>query len=76
MFFQSSEALGEKALAPHGDDLTARVQTSGNSVVAHAFGSVEDHLGSLYLKIRQRILAGPSAQLGFLGRREGDIVWA
>jgi hypothetical protein len=76
MFFQSREAIRKEALAPHGDDLTAGVQTGGNAVVAPAFGSIENHLGPLHLKIRQRILSGPAAQLGLLGRREGDIVWA
>jgi hypothetical protein len=76
VFFQSSQALGEEALSPHGDDFTASVQSGGNSVVAHAFGGVQDHLGSLHLKIRQRIFAGPAAQLGSLSRREGDFVGA
>jgi hypothetical protein len=52
MFFQSREAVGEKALAPKRDHLTASVQTRSDLVVGHAFGSVEDHLGSLDLKIR------------------------
>jgi len=52
VFFQASEAVGEETLAPKRDDLTASVQTGSDLVVGHAFGSVENHLGTLDLKIR------------------------
>jgi hypothetical protein len=52
MFFQPWEAVCEKALAPKRDHLTASVQTRGDLVVGHAFGGVENHLGTLNLKIR------------------------
>jgi hypothetical protein len=52
MFFQPWEAVGEKALAPKRDHFTASVQTRSDLVVGHAFGSIENHLGTLDLKIR------------------------
>jgi len=52
MFFQSCETVLEEALAPERNHFTASVQTLGNLIVGHAFGRVEDHLGSLHLKIR------------------------
>ena len=74
------EAVGKKALAPERDYFTASVQTRGDVVVGHAFGSVQNHLGTLDLKVRQRIFSCPPAQLGFLGRREAilnglDLAW-
>jgi hypothetical protein len=57
MFFQPWEAVGKKALAPKRDHLTAGVQTGGDLVVGHAFGCVENHFGTLDLKIRQRIFS-------------------
>jgi hypothetical protein len=55
MFFQSCETISEKTLAPKGDYFAARIQTRSDLIVGHAFGRVEDHLGPLDLKIRQRI---------------------
>jgi hypothetical protein len=52
MLFQSCKAVGEKALAPKADHLTAGIETGGDLVVGQTFGSVKDHLGSLDLKIR------------------------
>jgi hypothetical protein len=52
MFFQPCEAVSKKALAPKRDHFTASVQTRGDLVVWHAFGSTEDHPGTLNLKIR------------------------
>jgi hypothetical protein len=72
VFFQPCEAVRKKALAPKRDDLTAGVQTRGNLIVGHALGCIENHLGTLDLKIRQRIFSGTPAQLGFLGRRKGN----
>jgi len=57
MFFQPWEAADKKALAPNRDHLTAGVQTGGDLVVGHAFGSIENHFGTLNLKIRQRIFS-------------------
>jgi hypothetical protein len=76
VFFQPWEAVSKKALTPKRDHFTAGVQTRRDLVVGHAFGSMEDHLGTLNLKIRQRIFSRTSAQLGFLGRREGNREWA
>jgi hypothetical protein len=67
MLFQSCETVREEALAPERDHFTASVQTRGNLVVGHAFGCVEDHLGSLNLKIWQRIFSSSPAQLGSFG---------
>jgi hypothetical protein len=61
MLFQPGKAIGKKALAPKRDHLTAGIQTRCDVVVGHAFGCVEDHLGSLNLKIRQRIFCRPPA---------------
>jgi hypothetical protein len=72
MFFQPWEAVGKKALAPKRNHLTASVQTGGDLVVGHTFGGVENHFGTLDLKIRQRIFSRSPAQFGFLGRREYD----
>src|SRR5450755_3480668 len=72
MFFQPCEAVGEETLAPKRDHLTASVQTGSDLVVGQAFGCVENHLGALNLKIRQRIFSRTSAQLGLFGRREGN----
>jgi hypothetical protein len=72
MFFQSWEAVGVEALAPKRDHLTASVQTGGDLVVGHAFGCIENHLGALHLKIRQRIFSSALAEFGLLGRREGN----
>jgi hypothetical protein len=55
MFFQPWEAVDKKTLAPKRDHLTAGVQTGGDLVVGHACGSMENHFGTLDLKIRQRI---------------------
>jgi hypothetical protein len=52
MLFQASETVGKEALPPEPDHFTTSVQTSGNFVVGHAFGCVQNHLGSLNLKIR------------------------
>jgi len=52
MLLQSSEAVGEKTLAPQRDHFTASAQRCSDLVVGHALGSVKDHLGSLNLKIR------------------------
>jgi hypothetical protein len=52
MLFQPCQAVGKKALAPKGDHLTAGVQTGGDLVVGQTSGRIEDHLGSLDLKIR------------------------
>jgi len=52
MLFQACEAVGKKAFAPKADHLTAGIQTRGDPVVGHTFGCIEDHLGSLNLKIR------------------------
>jgi hypothetical protein len=57
MFFQPWEAVRKKALAPKGDHFTAGIQTRGDFVVGHAFGCIENHLGALDLKIRQRIFS-------------------
>jgi hypothetical protein len=57
VFFQPCEAVGEKALAPERDHLTASVQARGDLVVGHALGCMENHLGTLDLKIRQRIFS-------------------
>jgi hypothetical protein len=76
MLFQSSEAVGEEALTPQADHFTAGAQRSSDVLVGHAFGSVEDHLGSLNLKIRQRIFRGTPVQLGLFGRRESNHEWA
>jgi hypothetical protein len=76
MLFQTCQTVGKEAFAPQGDDLTAGVQSLGNLVVGHAFGSVEDHSGSLNLEIRQRIFCCASAQLHFLARREDDCIGA
>src|SRR5512142_2978559 len=76
MLFQSCETVGKEALAPERDHFTASVQTRGNLVVGHAVGGVENHLGSLNLKIRQRIFSSSPVQLGALGRREADLVGA
>jgi hypothetical protein len=70
------EAVGEEALAPKRDHFTAGVQTSGDLVVGHAFCRVEDHLGALHLKIRQRIFSRTPSQLGLFGTGEGDSEWA
>jgi hypothetical protein len=70
VFFQSWQAVSEKALAPKRDHFTASVQTRSDLVVGHAFGSVEDHLGTLNLIIRQSIFPRPPTQLGLLGGRE------
>jgi hypothetical protein len=76
MFFQSCEAVGKEALAPERDNLTARVQACGDFVVGHTFGSVQNHLGLLNLKIRQRIFCSTPSQLGFFGGRQGYDKWA
>jgi hypothetical protein len=76
MLFQSCETIGKEAFAPKRDHFTASVQTRGNLVVGHAGGCVENHLGSLNLKIRQRIFSSSPVQLGALGRREADFVGA
>jgi hypothetical protein len=76
MFFQTGETVGKEAFAPQRNDFTASVQSLGNLVVGHAIGRMEDHPGSLNLKIRQRIFRGAPAQLGFLGRRELDSIGA
>ena len=52
MLFQPGKAVGKKALPPKRDHLTAGIETGGDLVVGHAFGRVEDHPGSLNLKIR------------------------
>jgi hypothetical protein len=72
MLFQTCETIGKAAFAPQRDDFTAGVQPLGDLVVAHAIGRVEDHPGSLNLKIRQRIFGGTPAQLRSFGRRESD----
>jgi hypothetical protein len=57
MFFQPWEAVDKKTLAPKRDHLTAGVQTGGDLVVGHALGGVENHFGTLDLKIWQRIFS-------------------
>jgi hypothetical protein len=52
MLLQTCEAIGKEAFSPEPDQLTAGVQARRDLVVAHSFGCVEDHLGSLHLKIR------------------------
>ena len=52
MLFQPGEPVGEKALAPKRNHFTAGVQAGRNLVVGEPLGGVEDHLGSLDLKIR------------------------
>jgi hypothetical protein len=52
MLFQPCKAIGIETLAPKRDHFTAGVQARGDLIVGHAFGRVEDHLGSLDLKIR------------------------
>jgi hypothetical protein len=52
MLFQPCKAVGKKALPPKADHLTAGVQTRGDLVVGQTFGRIEDHLGSLDVKIR------------------------
>jgi len=76
MLFQPRKAIGEEALAPERDHLTAGVQARGDPVVGHSFGRVEDHLGTLNLKIQQRIFRRTPAQLGFLDKRESDGIRA
>jgi hypothetical protein len=72
LFLQSHKTIQNEAFPPAADYLTASIQATGNLVVAHAIGRVEDHPGSLNLKIRQRIFGGTPAQLRSFGRRESD----
>jgi hypothetical protein len=52
MLFQTRKTFDKEAFAPQRDDLTAGVQPLCNLVVGHAIGCMEDHPGSLNLKIR------------------------
>jgi hypothetical protein len=70
MFLQPSQSIFEKTLAPHADDLTPGVESSGDSIVGQTFGGEQDHSGADHLKIRQRILGGAAAQFPLLGGRE------
>jgi hypothetical protein len=72
VLFQTCQTVGKEAFAPQRDYLTASVQSLGDLVVGHAIGRMEDHPGSLNLKMRQRIFRCASAQFRFLGRREPD----
>jgi hypothetical protein len=51
MLFQSRKPVSKEALAPKRDHFTAGVQPRSNLIVGQTFGRVEDHPGSLNLKI-------------------------
>src|SRR5262245_19284620 len=72
-FFESRQSSPEEALAALADHLTARVQSSGDLVIAQTLSGQQDHLGSNDLEIRQRIFVRPAAQLDRLARRQFDM---
>jgi hypothetical protein len=75
MFLQARQAVFEETLAPHTDDLTPGVESSGDSIVGQTFGGEQDHPGANHLEIRQRILGGATAQFPLFGSREHDREW-
>lgn len=76
MFLQARQAVCEEALAPHTDDLTPGVESSGDSIVGQTFGGEQDHPGANHLEIWQRILGGAAAQFLLFGGREFYREWA
>jgi hypothetical protein len=60
MFIQTSKPFFKEPFSPLANHLAAAAELRGNLVVAQALGGEEDHLVADDLKIRQRILAGPS----------------
>src|SRR5947208_519173 len=52
---EAGEPLLVEALAPHRDDLAARVQARGDLVVAEPLGGQEHDLSADHIPIRQRI---------------------
>src|SRR5579862_1314110 len=62
--FQTFQALGKEALAPHRDHVTTGVQALCNLVVAESLCRQQNHLGPLHSKIRQRIFGCAPLQLG------------
>lgn len=76
MFLQARQAVFEETLAPHADDLTPGVESSGDSIVGQTFGGEQDHPGANHLEIRQRILGSAAAQFLLFGGRELYREWA
>jgi hypothetical protein len=61
MFLQARQAVFEETLAPHTDDLTPGVESSGDSIIGQTLGGEQDHPGANHLEIRQRILGSAAA---------------
>lgn len=73
---QSGQALLKETLTPFTDDIPADMQVLSDLVIGESLGSEQDHLSSLNLKIRQRILMGSSVKLSRLGLGQSDLVGA
>jgi len=61
VLLQARETVFEDTLAPHADDLTPGVESSGDLIVGQTVGGEQDHSGADHLEVRQRILGGSAA---------------
>jgi hypothetical protein len=52
LLIKAGEALEKEALAPFADDLSRRIQSSGNDVVRESFRREQDQLGADDVTIR------------------------
>jgi len=50
----------EESFSPQAHHFSPRIQTRCNLIIGKSFGGHQNHLRALYLKIRQRILSGPT----------------
>jgi hypothetical protein len=62
---QAGKAFLVESLAPLADHLSPGFEATSDFIIVKAFCCQQDHFGTLYLKIRQRISACPRRQFLF-----------